>query len=136
MMKILVIDGQGGKMGRGIVSELKKNYPDQELMAIGTNSIATAAMLKTGADYGATGENPVVVNCRDAQLIIGPIGILCADALMGEITPTMATAIGSSLAKKLLIPVNRCNNFIVGCPELPLSEYIRQVCRQVGQHLS
>ncbi len=108
-MKITIIDGQGGRMGKAIVEQLKKQHPELELYAIGTNSIATAAMLKAGADYGATGEHPCIVNARNSDIIIGPIGIVFADALLGEITPAIAAAIGSSSAFKILIPVNRPN---------------------------
>ena len=114
--KIVVIDGQGGKMGGAIISALKKAFPGQPLYGIGTNSIATAAMLKAGADYGATGENPVVAACRDADVVIGPLGIVIADS-----------AVGSSRAYKMLIPVNRCNHWVAGTENLPLGEYIRQV---------
>lgn len=130
-MKITVIDGQGGKMGRTVIEQLKKNHPDLTLYAIGTNSAATAAMVKAGADYGATGENPCIVNTRDSDIIIGPIGIVFADALLGEITPAIAQAIGASKAYKILIPVNRCNHYIVGCKESGLGEYIRMVCEKV-----
>lgn len=134
--KVLVIDDQGGRMGRGIVEQLKKRFPSLPLTAIGTNSIATAAMLKAGADQGATGENPVVVNSRNADLIIGPIGIVIADSLLGEVTETMAAAVGKSPACKIFIPVShRCSHTIVGCEELPLSEYIRLVCEQVVEIL-
>ena len=92
---------------------MKKNFPEDEIIAIGTNSIATAAMLKAGADAGATGENPAIVGSRTADLIIGPMGIVIADSLMGEITPRMAVAIGQSGAKKLLLPVNRCQHYVV-----------------------
>lgn len=135
MKKLLVIDGQGGKMGKTIVEQLRSSYPEQEIIAIGTNSIATAAMLKAGADYGATGENPAIVNSHDADIIIGPIGIVIANSLLGEITPAMAAAIGSSDADKLLIPVNRCKHFIVGCKDLSLNEYIRLVCQQLKEIL-
>ena len=114
-MKIVVIDGQGGKMGRSVIEQLKSSYPNMEIYAIGTNSIATAAMLKAGANYGATGENPAIVNSQDADLIIGPIGIVMANSLLGEITPAMASAIASCKAYKILIPVNRCNHLIIGC---------------------
>lgn len=124
-MKIVIIDGQGGKMGKMIVEQLKKDYPSLELIAIGTNSIATAAMMKAGADYGATGENPVIVASKDADIIIGPIGIIIADSMLGEVTPAMATAIGQSKAKKILIPVNKCNIHIVGSQDLPMSDYIK-----------
>lgn len=140
-MKIVIIDGQGGRMGKAVIEQLKSSYPELELYAIGTNSIATSAMLKAGASYGATGENPVIVNARNADLIIGPIGIVMADSLMGEITAAMATAamataVSSSSAYKILIPVNRCNHFIAGCQGGSLSDYIRQVCEEVGRHLS
>ena len=130
-MKITVIDGQGGKMGKSVIEQLKKMRPDLELYAIGTNTIATSAMLKAGADHGATGENPCIVNARDSDIIIGPIGIVFADALLGEITPAIAHAVSSSRAYKILIPVNRCNHYIVGCKEAGLGEYIRLVCEKV-----
>lgn len=124
-MKIIIIDGQGGKMGKMIVEQLKRCYPTIELTAIGTNSIATAVMMKAGADFGATGENPVVVVSYDADIIIGPIGIVIADSMLGEVTPAMAKAIGQSKAEKILIPVNKCNNHVVGTRDLSLSEYIK-----------
>ena len=134
-MKIFVIDGQGGRMGKAVVAQLKLSCPDLELTAIGTNSIATSAMLKAGADLGATGENPVIVACRSADkrdVIIGPLGIVIADSLLGEITPAMAAAIGSSPARRLLIPVNRhCSHTLIGCPDLPLSSYIKLVGEEV-----
>ena len=130
-MNIRVIDGQGGRMGKSIVEQMKKNFPEDEIIAIGTNSIATAAMLKAGADAGATGENPAIVGSRTADLIIGPMGIVIADSLMGEITPRMAVAIGQSGAKKLLLPVNRCQHYVVGCRDLPLGEYVRMAVEEV-----
>ena len=134
-MKIMVIDGQGGRMGKSVVEQLKSCLPEDEILAIGTNSIATAAMLKAGADEGATGENPAIVGSRTADVIIGPIGIVIADSLLGEITPNMAVAIGQSHAKKLLIPVNRCNHYIVGCQNNTLSDYINMVCEEVGKEV-
>ncbi|MCI8454504.1 MAG: DUF3842 family protein [Lachnospiraceae bacterium] len=135
-MKIMVMDGQGGRMGKSIVEQLKKQFPEDEVLAVGTNSIATAAMLKAGADEGATGENPAVVGCRQADLIIGPMGIVIADSLLGEITPAMAVAIGQSEAKKILLPVNRCQHFVVGCRELPLGEYVKLVIDAVRKEKS
>lgn len=135
-MKITIIDGQGGKMGKTVIEQLKKSHPTLELYAIGTNSIATSAMMKAGATYGATGENPAIVNSKDSDIIIGPIGIVFADSLLGEITPAIATAIGASRAYKILIPVNRCNHFIVGCEDTTLGEYIRMVCEKVESFLS
>lgn len=130
-MKIMVIDGQGGRMGKSIVEQMKANFPEDEVLAIGTNSIATAAMLKAGADAGATGENPAIVGSRKADLIIGPMGIVIADSLLGEITPNMAVAIGQSEAKKILIPVNRCQHFVVGCEERSLGEYVKMAVEEV-----
>lgn len=130
-MKIMVIDGQGGRMGKMIVEQVKSVFPKDEVLAIGTNSIATAAMLKAGADAGATGENPAIVGSRTADLIIGPMGIVIADSLLGEITPKMAVAIGQSNAKKILIPVNRCQHFVVGCAELSMGEYIKLALEEV-----
>ena len=135
-MKITFIDGQGGKIGKTIVEQLKKAHPEQELYAIGTNSLATAAMLKAGADYGASGENPCVVNAADSDIIIGPVGIVIANALLGEITPVIATAVGASKAYKILIPMNKCNHHIVGCTDAGLSENIRMVCEKVDELLS
>lgn len=124
-MNILVIDGQGGKMGAALTEQIKKNVPDAALVAIGTNSLATSAMLRAGADAAATGENPVVVNSAWADVIVGPIGIIVANALLGEITPKMAAAVSESGAKKVLIPVNRCAVTVVGVQEKTLSEYVR-----------
>ena len=102
MKKVVIIDGQGGRMGAALASQLKAaNLPSCEIVAIGANSAATTAMLKAGATYGATGENPAIVNAQDADIIIGPIGIVMANSLLGEITPAMATAIGISKAYKL-----------------------------------
>ncbi len=130
-MKIMVMDGQGGRMGKSVVEQIRARFPEDEILAIGTNSIATAAMLKAGADAGATGENPAIVGCRTADIIIGPMGIVIADSLLGEITPKMAVAIGQSEAKKVLIPVNRCQHFVVGCEDLPLGEYVKLVVEEV-----
>ena len=132
-MNIMVIDGQGGRMGKSIVEQMKRNFPDDEILAIVTNSIATAAMLKAGADAGATGENPAIVGCRTADLIIGPLGIVIADSLLGEITPAMAAAIGHSRAKKILLPVNRCQHYVVGCRDLPLGELVRMAVELARQ---
>ena len=108
--KVLVIDGQGGGLGRQLVSALAATCPEAELTAVGTNSLAANAMLKAGASRAATGENAVVVNCRHADVIVGPIGIVIADALLGEITPAMAAAVCQSGAKRVLVPINHCEN--------------------------
>ena len=121
-MKLVVIDGQSGRMGQLFIERVRAAGLPCEITAIGTNAIATAAMLKAGANQGATGENPVLVACRTADIIAGPIGILSADSLLGEITPAMAVAIGQSGAKKLLLPVNQCSNLVAGVPAMTLKE--------------
>ena len=113
-MTILVIDGQGGNIGRALVREITEKLPGAELIAVGTNSIATSNMLKAGARSAATGENAVIVACRRADVIAGPIGIVIADALLGEVTPAMAVAVGQSRAARVLIPVNRCETLVAG----------------------
>ncbi len=125
-MNILVIDGQGGKMGAALTEQIRKTVPDAALIAVGTNSTATAAMLRAGADAAATGENPVVVNSAWADVIVGPIGIIAANALLGEITPRMAAAVSESRAKKVLIPTSRCAIRVVGVQEKTLSDYVRE----------
>ena len=110
-MTILVIDGQGGKLGKTLVENIKKSFPHLEIMAVGTNSAASDVMRRAGADRG---ENAVVVNCRRADIIVGPIGIAIADALMGEISPAMANAVASSNAYRVLIPMNLCSTYVAG----------------------
>jgi len=126
-MKILIIDAQGGGIGKQLVTAIKQNIPQVEITAVGTNNAATSAMLKAGAENAATGENAVIVGCRKADVIIGPIGIIIADSLLGEITPAMAVAIGQSSAKRILIPINQCDNIIVGVPELGIGKLIQGV---------
>ena len=132
-MKIMVIDGQGGKMGKSIVEQMKKAFPQDEILAIGTNSTATAAMLKAGADEGATGENPAIVGSGTADVIVGPLGIVIADSLLGEITPAMAVAVGQSGAKKVLIPVNKCNNIVVGTEGKSTSDLISEAILKIKE---
>ena len=114
-MKILIVDGQGGGIGRQLVEALKREG-ERDITCVGTNAIATSAMLRAGATRAATGENAAIVACREAEVIVGPIGIVVADALLGEVTPRMAAAVGQSRARKVLIPVNQCGNFVVGVP--------------------
>lgn len=114
-MRILVIDGQGGRLGRKLLENIRKTCPDAELTAVGTNSIATENMMNSNcANHLATGENAVIVACRTAQVIIGPFGIATADAMMGEISPAMANAVASSAAYRILIPMNLCNTYVAG----------------------
>ena len=121
------------RLGEQIVSALKKRYPEQYITAVGTNSLATSAMLKAGADVAATGENPVIVCSRRADVIIGPVGIVIADALLGEITAAMAAAVGQSPAKRILVPVNHCDNYIVGVTDLSMAKLIEGVVTEVGK---
>ena len=131
--KVLVIDGQGGGLGRQLVSALAAACPEAELTAVGTNSLAANAMLKAGASRAATGENAVVVNCRHADIIVGPIGIVIADALLGEITPAMAAAICQSGAKRVLVPINHCENYVVGVPDQPVSQLVAAAAQKVQE---
>lgn len=135
-MKILVIDGQGGGVGRALVEQLKREMPELRILCVGANVAATSAMLRAGADAGATGENAVLVNARDADLILGPIGIVLADAMMGELTPKMAAAIGGSPALKLLVPVGKCQVKIMGAGEIPLGAAIEDAARQAKRFIN
>ncbi|MDD6033042.1 MAG: DUF3842 family protein [Oscillospiraceae bacterium] len=130
-MKILIIDAQGGGLGKQVVTAVKQSFPEAEVTAVGTNSAATSAMLKAGADHAATGENAVIVGCRRADVIVGPIGIVIADSMWGEITPAMAAAVGQSRARRILIPINHCDNIIVGVPDLSVGRLVAGVVEEI-----
>lgn len=130
-MNILVIDGQGGQLGGQLIKSLKANFQNIKIMAVGTNATATAAMLKAGADQAATGENPVMVACRKTDVIIGPIGIVIADALFGEITPQMAVSVGQADAVRILLPVNKCDNLVAGIPNVSTAAILEDVIVKV-----
>ncbi len=134
-MKIVVIDGQGGRLGCLMVERVKARLPRAQVYALGTNSTATAAMLKAGADFGATGENPVVQGVIDADGVLGPVGIVVANAILGEVTPNMAEAVGSCRAKKYLVPMNSCGVVVAGVEELPLSAYVSQAVAALAAEL-
>ncbi len=123
-MKIIVIDGQGGNIGRQLVKDIRESFPDAYIRAIGTNSTATGNMLKGGADEAATGENALIVACHQADIIVGPIGIIVPDALLGEVTPRMAEAVGASSAKKILIPLNKCDVLVPGLKDKSTGELL------------
>lgn len=123
-MNIAIIDGQGGQLGAQLVKEILTQFPDVTLTAIGTNAAATASMLKAGAKNAATGENPVTVACRKADVIIGPVGIVIADSLLGEVTEKMALSIARADASRILIPMNKCENLIAGVPNLNTASLI------------
>ena len=135
-MNVVVIDGQSGRIGQLFVEKVIKAKLPCQLTVIGANAIATSAMLKAGASLGATGENPVIVACRTADVIVGPIGILAADAMLGEITPNMAIAVGQSSAKKLLLPVNLCNHIVIGTQCLSLSALLDEAVETLRQILN
>ncbi|MDE7252289.1 MAG: DUF3842 family protein [Acetatifactor sp.] len=132
-MNIAIIDGQGGGLGKQLVEALLKSKMDVELTAIGTNSLATNAMIKAGAKQAATGENAVIVACRHADVIVGALGIAIADSLFGEITPSMAMAVGQSEATKILIPMNMCNNIVVGVTKQPMAQLIEDAIGIIRQ---
>ena len=135
-MNILIIDGQGGGVGRQLVENIKKAFPEQVITAVGTNALAAQAMLKAGADRAATGENAVIVGCRTADIIVGPIGIAIADSLWGEITPNMALAVGQSNAVRIFLPMNLCNNYIAGVERINTSAIIDDCVAKIQEFLS
>lgn len=130
-MKILIIDGQGGRIGRMLVEGIIDKIGNHELIVIGTNTLATAAMIKAGAQQAATGENPVVFNSKDADIIVGPIGIVMANSMLGEVTEKMAVAISSSKATKILIPISKCNHVVIGMESKPLGSYIESAVSEI-----
>lgn len=131
--QILIIDGQGGMLGKQLVESTRKRIPGAEITAVGTNSIATTNMLKAGAQNGATGENAVLVGAKRADVIVGPIGIVIADSLFGEITPAMAKAVGESPVIKILLPVNKCNNIVIGAEDRSMSELIQEAMNKLEE---
>ena len=133
-MKILIVDGQGGGIGRQLVEALKREG-ERDLFCVGTNAIATSAMLRAGAARAATGENAVAVACREAEVIAGPVGIVIADALMGEISPAMAVAVGQARARRILIPLNQCDNLVAGVAELPVARLLESAVGELGKLL-
>lgn len=134
-MKIVVVDGQGGRLGKLLVEGVKAHLPRAQVYALGTNSIATSTMLKAGADFGATGENPVIRGVMDADAVLGPVGIVVAHAILGEVTPAMAEAVGGCRAKKFLVPMNSCGVVVAGVKEQPLPAYVAQAVEQMAEFL-
>lgn len=134
-MKIVIVDGQGGRLGKLLVENVRANLPQAEIYALGTNSIATATMLKAGANFGATGENPVIRGVMDADAVLGPVGIVVAHAILGEVTPAMSEAVGGCRARKYLIPMNSCGVVVAGVKENSLSEYVSQAVDMMKQDL-
>ena len=130
-MNILIIDGQGGQLGAQLIKAITTRFTNIKITAVGTNATATTAMVKAGADQAATGENPTIVACRKADMIIGPIGIVIADSLYGEVTAKMAVAVGQADAVRILIPVNKCENIVAGVRDLKIAEMIDDVIMKI-----
>ena len=135
-MTILVIDAQGGGIGKQLVTSIKQNIQEAYVIAVGTNSAATTEMIKAGADEAATGENPVIVGCRKADIIVGPIGIVIADSLSGEITPKMAVAVAQSNAKRILIPFNHCDNIIAGISDCSTGTLVQKAIEEIQKSVN
>lgn len=134
-MRIAVIDGQGGGVGRALVEALKARLPGHSVIALGTNALATAAMLKAGADEGATGENAVAFNAGKVDVIAGPIGIVLANSMLGELTPNMARAVAESPAQKVLIPIEKCRSHVVGATGQPMQQAVEQAAEFIRSYL-
>lgn len=132
-MNVLVIDGQGGGAGKLLVAKTKSLFPQLKVMAVGTNSVAASSMLKAGADHSATGENSVVVCCRKADVIIGPLGIVVADSLFGEITPKMALAVAQAKAVRILLPFNTCDNIVAGVTDYSIGKLVGMAMEELGK---
>lgn len=135
-MRVLIIDGQGGGLGRQLVAAVKEYDQSIEVLAVGTNSAATNAMLKAGADQAATGENSVVVASERSDVIMGPVGIVIADSMLGEITPRMAVAVGQSRAKRILIPINLCDNIVVGVSDASMGKNVQNAIEALKKSLN
>ncbi|MBQ8086944.1 MAG: DUF3842 family protein [Clostridia bacterium] len=131
-MRVLIIDGQGGGIGKALIERVRARLPEAEVWAVGANAIATSAMLKAGAQQAATGENAVRVACRDADVIAGPIGIVLADAMMGEITPAMAAAVASAPVRKVLVPVQKCSAYVAGTRQTPLITLVEDAVNAIA----
>ena len=134
-MKIVVIDGQGGRLGKLLVEAVKDRIPQAEVLAVGPHGIATATMQKAGADYVATGENPVVRGVMDADVVLGPLGIVVAHSILGEVTPRIAEAVGGCRGKKILIPINSCGVSVAGTQEMGLAGYVKLAADQAEAFL-
>ncbi len=131
-MRIAVIDGQGGGMGKVIIEKLRKEFADQlDILALGTNALATSAMLKAGANEGATGENAIVYNVSEVDLITGSLSIIMANSMLGELTPSMAQAITTSKTRKMLIPIFRGNLDIIGLPNEPFPHLVDKLIVEI-----
>ncbi|MCR5793961.1 MAG: DUF3842 family protein [Solobacterium sp.] len=135
-MKILVIDAQGGGIGRQLITEIRRRGFEADITACGTNSAAASAMIRAGADRAATGENAIRVQCRDTDIIVGPIGIVIADSMLGEVTPLIAKAVGQSRAKRILIPFQNCGSCIAGVRETNTGKLITEAVDTIEAYVN
>lgn len=134
-MRVAVVDGQGGGIGKSIVEKIKAaEIPDLEILALGTNATATGQMLRAGAHEGATGENAIVHNIKEVDIVVGVIAVLAANSMLGELTPKMVEAIGGSKAYKILLPINRCGIHVVGVKDANLSSLIEDTVLAIREH--
>jgi len=131
MMKILVVDRQGGGIGGQLVAAIKENVTECSITAVGTNAMATSVMIKAGATYAATGENAIVIGCRKTDVIVGPIGIVLADSMRGEVTSAMALAVGQSSATRILVPTNHCGTLVAGVADVSIGKLIQSVVKKL-----
>ena len=135
MKKIVIIDGQGGRLGKLLVEAVRVRLPQVKILVIGTNGVATSTMQKAGADQAATGENPVVRGVQDADAVLGPMGIVVSDAILGEVTPRMAQAVGGCRARKFLVPMNSCGVWVAGTQEMGLASYVKLAVEEAARYL-
>ncbi len=134
-MTILVIDGQGGNLGKQLVQKLLARFSEIDLIAVGTNSLATESMLKAGAKKAATGENAIAVCSAKADIIVGPLGIVLADALLGEVTQKAAAAVSNSEALRVLIPVSKCETLVAGINNVSVAELIDDAMMKIESYI-
>lgn len=128
---VMVVDAQGGGLGRQLIISIKRELPQVHIIAVGTNSLATVAMLKAGADEAATGSNAVKVSGKKADVIIGPIGMVIADSMLGEITPEIACSISQADATRIMIPFSNCDNYIAGVSDISMGKLIEDAVGQL-----
>ena len=132
---VMVLDAQGGGIGKQLIMLIRREVPEVHIIAVGTNSTATSTMLKAGADEAVTGENAARVVSRKADIIVGPVGMVIADAMLGEITPGIALAIGRAPAKRIMIPFNNCDNYVAGVSDFGTGRLIADAVRELKRAL-
>lgn len=135
-MRIAVVDGQGGGIGKAIIDKMRKEFRDSiDIVALGTNALATQAMLKAGANDGATGEHAIIFNANQVEYIVGSLSLIVANSMLGELTPQIAAAIASSKAPKMLLPIHRNNIDVIGIVSEPLPHLIDKLLSQIKKYM-